>query len=349
MTFELPFLLWGLLLVPLALVAYVLAQRRRQQYAVRFTNLDLLASVVHRSPGWRRHIPSALYLLALTALLISLARPQAIVPVPREKATVMLVMDLSGSMDATDVEPTRMIAARRAAISFLDQLPDGFQVGLVSFSSTAQTLAVPTRDRDTVRRALDQLRSAGGTAMGDGLARALEYRQDAEVLTTPGPSPTGPNVVPGLGTNPTPGMGTPENGEQVPFAVVLLSDGANTAGRITPLQAGQYAQDLEVPVFTIALGTPDGTVTMTSSPGGRQRVVAVPPDEQTLQQIAEMSGGRFFSAPSDEDLRVVYRDLSRHVGFEEEEHEVTALFAGAALVLMVSGGTMALLWFNRFP
>jgi Ca-activated chloride channel homolog len=348
MTFEFPFLLWGLLLVPLAVAAYVLAQRRRSQYAVRFTNLDLLASVVHRSPGWRRHIPAAFYVLALTALLISLARPQAVVPVPREQATVMLVMDVSGSMDATDVEPTRMIAAQQAAGSFLDQLPEGFQVGLVSFSSTAQTLTVPTRDRNTVRHAIDQLRSGGGTAMGDGLARALEYRETADTSPTPVPSPTGPAFPPRQGTSPAPVPGAPESGEQVPFAVVLLSDGANTAGRISPLQAAQYARDLDVPVFTIALGTQDGTLTMTG-PGGRPRVVAVPPDEQTLQQIAEISGGRFFSAPSDDDLRVVYRDLSRHVGFEDEQHEVTALFAGAALALMLAGGTMALLWFNRFP
>jgi Ca-activated chloride channel homolog len=336
MTFEQPMLLWGLLALPLALAAYLLTQRRRARYAVRFTNLDLLASVVQSAPGWRRHLPPALYLGALAALLIALARPQATVPVPRDQATVMLVMDVSGSMEATDVQPSRIVAAKSAARSFLDQLPDGFRVGLVSFSSEARTLAPPTADRSTVRRAIEDLRPGGGTAMGDGLAHALETgaaATQAASAPTPVPSPAS--------------SGQPPTAEQPPLAVVLLSDGANTLGRTEPAQAAQRAQQMGVPVFTIALGTPGGTLDLVQ--GGRRTSMRVPPDERTLQQIAETSGGRFFRAPTEEDLRTVYQSLGSRIGFVEERQEVTVLFAAGALALMLAGSSLALAWFNRFP
>jgi hypothetical protein len=168
-----PGFLWALVLVPLALAAYLLAQRRRARYAVRFTNLDLLANVVTRSPGWRRHLPPAFYLLALTGLLVSLARPQAVTLVPKEQATVMLVMDVSGSMNATDVQPTRMVAAQQSATTFVEELPKKLRVGVVSFASTAQTLTRPTIDRVAVYEAIATLHAEGATAMGDGIERAL--------------------------------------------------------------------------------------------------------------------------------------------------------------------------------
>ena len=167
MTAQWPGLLWALLLVPVALAAYLFAQRRRSGYAVRFTNLDLLANVVTRSPGWRRHLPPALYLLALTGLLTSLARPQAVTLVPKEQATVMLVMDVSGSMNATDVQPTRMVAAQQAATTFVEELPEKLRVGVVSFASTAQTLTRPTIDRVAVYEAIATLHAEGATAMGE--------------------------------------------------------------------------------------------------------------------------------------------------------------------------------------
>ena len=172
-----PGFLWGLGLVPLAVIAYLLAQRRRARHAVRFANPDLLPNLVGCRPGWRRHLPALLYLLALAALILALARPQATVLVPKEQAAVMLVMDVSGSMNATDVTPTRLVAAQRAAGSFLEQLPAKFQVGLVTFASTAQTLVRPTTDRVAVQDALASLQAEGPTAMGDGIQRALEVKR----------------------------------------------------------------------------------------------------------------------------------------------------------------------------
>jgi Ca-activated chloride channel family protein len=349
MTFEWPILLWGLLLVPLALAAYLLAQRRRARYAVRFTNLDLLANVAQRTPGWRRHLPMALYLTAFAALLVSLARPQALVRVPREQATVMLVMDVSGSMEATDVQPNRLSAAKSAAQSFLDQVPSAFQVGLVSFASEARTIAPPTTDRVAVRRAIDSLRSAGGTAMGDGLEHALATGQAVESAANPSPVPTArarPSASPAAA--PAAPVAAAPAEEAAPLAVVLLSDGANTTGRVDPTTAAQHARALGVPVFTISLGTDQGTVRVAGS-RGESRALRVPPDERTLQQIADATGGRFFEAPTASDLQAIYQDLGSRLGWVEEHQEVTVLFAGAALAMLALGSTLALHWFNRFP
>lgn len=343
MTFLSPEMLWGLLFIPAALALYVVAQRRRMRYAVRFTNLDLLANVVHRSPGWRRHLPTLFYLGALTTLVVGLARPEATVLVPREQATVMLVIDVSGSMNATDVAPTRLLAAKRAAQSFLDQLPGAFRVGVVSFAASAQTQSEPTRDRTAVRRVLQLLDANGGTAMGDGLERALDVRRGARSSQTPSPSPT-----PSDGATPS-ATPVPPADHPLPLAVVLLSDGANTAGATEPLEAAENARELGVPVFTIALGTAEGTITVPGGTRGTLRTMPVPPDPETLRQIAEITGGGFFEAPTESDLRAVYNDLGSRIGFVEELQEITVLFAGLGLVLIVLGGGLAVLWFNRLP
>jgi Ca-activated chloride channel family protein len=360
MTFEWPTALWGLLLIPAAIAAYLLAQRRRVRYAVRFTNLDLLANLVHRAPGWRRHVPAALYLTALGALVLSLARPQAVVLVPKEQATVVLVMDASGSMNATDVDPSRLVAAKRAAQSFVDQLPASFRVGVVSFAASAQTLIEPTDDRAAIRRALELVGANGGTAMGDGIERALDVRRALEGPPTPSATPNGIAPTPGRGTpapaTPNPGgspspatpSAAPES-EEFPVAVVLLSDGASTAGATAPLDAAQHARELSVPVYTIAFGTAEGTVTVPSGPRGMLQTLRVPPDPETLRQIAEITGGTFFEAPTASDLRAVYSDLGSRIGFVEELQEVTFLFAGLGLVLMALGGGLSVLWFNRLP
>jgi Ca-activated chloride channel family protein len=335
-TFDVPLLLWGLLLVPAAVTAYVLAQRRRARYAVRFTNLDVLAGVAPRTPGWRRHVPPALYTLALAALLASLARPQALVPVPKEQATVVMVMDTSGSMAATDVRPSRTAAAQQAAGAFLGQLPAPFRVAVVSFASTARTLAPPTTDRATVRQALSVLRADGGTAMGDGITRALELIQSAQAggaAPTPAPTATAPQPAPAA---------TPDAGG-APAAILLLSDGANTAGAVQPLAAAERARQLGVPVYAIALGTPEGTL----QTGGRPQ--PVPPDPETLTRIAALTGGQFFAAPTAADLQAVYRDIGSRIGFEYELQEITVAFAAAGAALLALGTGAALRWSSRFP
>jgi Ca-activated chloride channel homolog len=334
---EWPGLLWTLLLVPVALAAYLFAQRRRSRYVVRFTNLDLLANVVSASPGWRRHVPPALYLLALAALLGSLARPQALTLVPKEQATVILVMDVSGSMNATDVEPTRLVSSQRAASAFVGKLPEKFRVGIVSFASTAQTLTRPTTDRVAAYEAIDSLHAEGATAMGDGIERALDVKR------TPTPPSTGSAARPAPGA-----QGQQGAADQVPLVVLLLSDGANTQGRTQPMEAATDAKALGVPVFTIALGTDRGMVDVPDETGNLRRI-PVPPDRLTLQRIAETTGARFFDAPSDDDLKDIYRELGSKIGFVREEQEITVVFAATGLLFLVAGAAMSLVWFSRFP
>jgi Ca-activated chloride channel family protein len=334
---EWPGLLWTLLLVPVALAAYLLAQRRRSRYTVRFTNLDLLANVVSAKPGWRRHLPPALYLLALAALLVSLARPQALTLVPKEQATVILVMDVSGSMNATDVAPTRLVSSQRAAAAFIKELPEKFRVGIVSFASTAQTLTRPTADRVAVYEAIDSLHAEGATAMGDGIERALDVKRP----------PTPPSS--GSAARPSPSPPAPHGGaDEAPLVVLLLSDGANTQGRTQPMQAAADAKALGVPVFTIALGTDRGMVDVPDETGNLRRI-PVPPDTLTLQRIAETTGARFFAAPSNSDLKEVYRELGSKIGFVREQQEITVVFAATGLLFLVAGATMSLVWFSRFP
>ena len=335
MSAEWPGLLWTLVLVPVALAAYLLAQRRRSRYTVRFTNLDLLANVVSTKPGWRRHVPPAFYLLALAALLVSLARPQALALVPKEQATIVLVMDVSGSMNATDVRPTRLVSSQRAATTFIEQLPEKFRVGIVSFASTAQTLTRPTTDRAATYEAIASLHAEGATAMGDGIERALDVKR------TPGSSSGG-----AAPSSPDP----PEqsSGREPPLVVLLLSDGANTQGRTQPMEAATDAKELGVPVFTIALGTDQGMVDVPDETGTMRRI-PVPPDELTLQRIAETTGARFFAAPTSRELKDVYRELGSKIGFVKEKQEVTVLFSATALLFLVAGATMSLGWFSRFP
>jgi Ca-activated chloride channel family protein len=332
MSFAWPVFLWGLLLVPAAGVLYLLAQRRRKRHAVRFTNLELLANLVPNAPGWRRHLPPVLLLMALSALLLGLARPQAMVLVPREEANVVLVMDVSGSMEATDVSPDRLAAAQEAAGAFLDRLPDDLRVGLVTFSEQEQVLSLPTADHVAVRDALDSLEAGGGTAVGDGLLRATEISQLGVGGGDAGR--TGGGDVRG-------GEGTQEG---VPAAVVLLSDGSSTEGEIEPEEAAERARAIGVPVFTVALGTEEGTV---EGPGGQE--VPVPPDEETLRRIAQETGGEFFASASEGDLVKVYRDLGSSLGFVEEEREVTAAFAGAGAAMILASGVLSTLWFGRLP
>jgi Ca-activated chloride channel family protein len=342
MSLEWPGFLWALALVPVAVIAYLLGQRRRTRYAVRFTNLDLLANVVSRSPGWRRHLPPALYVLALTGLLLSLARPQAVTLVPKEQATVMLVMDTSGSMNATDVAPSRIIAAEQAAITFLNELPAKFRVGVVAFSGTAQILARPTTDRATVQDALASLHAEGPTAMGDAIERALEARLPPSTSTVPTTTVAGAHQ----GAPPTT---APNLAKQPPTVMLLLSDGSNTQGRVQPLEAARHARQLNVPVFTISLGTDTGMVDVPDESTGQLRRIPVPPDKFTLRRVADATGGRFFAAPTSKDLKGIYHELGSKIGFVKEKQEVTVVFAAAALLLLVAGAGLSLIWFSRFP
>jgi Ca-activated chloride channel family protein len=322
MSFAWPVALAGLAVIPLALVAYVFVQRRRSRYAMRFTNLDLLANVVDASPRWRRHVPPAVFLAALAALVVAVARPQMAMDVPEERATVVLAMDVSTSMEATDVQPSRLVAAQKAAATFLDKVPDELRVGLVTFSGTAQVVVAPTNEHQQVRDALGVLQPDGGTAIGDAIqiSSGLGSRTDLAAAGT----------------------------EKDPVVVLLLSDGEPSPETLDPIQAAQEANDRGVKVFTVALGTDEGTVTLTDEFGNEQ-VIPVPPDRETLSQVAETTGAQFFDAPTEQALEQVYASLGSKIGTTTEERDVSYLFAaGGAALLLVAGG-LSLVWFSRLP
>ena len=325
MSFAWPMALLGLILVALAAIAYTIAQRRRRKYVVRFTNLALLENVVADSPRWRRHIPAALALLALSALVVGIARPQVSVPVAREEATVILAMDSSGSMTATDVAPDRMAAAREAASSFVEGLPKGFRVGVVSFSDQADIVVPPTADREEALRGLGTLQADNGTALGDAIARSVD-----------------------LGVSSLDEQLAAAKADDTPVVVLVLSDGANTTGDYEPLEAAQKAADAKVPVYTVALGTDQGTVQGPDGYGGT-RTIRVPPDPETLSQVAELTGGTFFEAADLDSLKSVYDEIGSQVGVDEEQRELTVVFTAAGAALLLLGAALSTLWFGRIP
>jgi Ca-activated chloride channel family protein len=328
-SFEWPLALWGLALVPLLFAVYLLLQRRRRRYAVRFTNLDLLANVVTETPRFRRHLPPLLTLLALASLVVAVARPHADLKTPKERATVMLVTDVSGSMQATDVKPDRISAAREAARTFSEQIPKKFRLGLVSFNQQSQVLVPPSTDRTLVTNALNGLQAAGGTAVGDAIETSLTSLRD---LTQKAQNGNG---------------SANDRKRRTPAVIVLLSDGKNTGGT-DPVQVARQAKQRGVSINTVALGTPDGTVQMLDE-NGFPNVIPVPPDPESLKKIAGSTGGRFFDAPDADELKSIYERLGSRIGYDTERKEITVAFAGAGLGLMMIGGMMSLLWFGRLP
>jgi Ca-activated chloride channel homolog len=314
-SFREPVLLLALALLPLSVAAYVLAQRRRRRFAIRYPAVDVLAGVVGRS--WGRHIPAALALLALTALLIAMGRPERTVAAPQRQGTVMMVTDTSGSMDATDVSPSRLKAAQAAARALGKKLPEQFRLGLVSFNNVAEQLVAPTTDRSQVNAAIDGLKVHGSTAMGDGLELGLRSAR-TRIKDIEGRS------------------------RRLPAVMVLLSDGKSERGA-EPVDVADRAKKLKVPIYTIALGTQSGTLNR----GGK--AVPVPPDNVTLRDVAETTGGRFFAAPSAARLESIYENLGTRFSTRKEKQEVTAAFAGAALVLLLAGGILSLLRTGRLP
>ena len=337
MSFGWPLAFVAIVAFPLVVALYLRAQRRATRYTIKFSNFQVLEGVVGSVPPWRRRIPAVLYGLAAATLLMGLARPETTVLVPREEATVILAIDTSGSMKAADVDPTRLAAAQESAGSFVERLPVKFKVALVTFSDNAQVLAQPSTDRPSVHSALDSLTADGATAMGDAIVDALKLVRppDSDRSAVPGdPSPT-----------PSP---SPNPDSERPSAVLLLSDGFNTAGSTEPMEAAEQASALSIPVFTIALGTPDGVVELEDQ-FGNPRLVRVPPDYETLESIAETTGAEYFEAPSESDLDRVYAELGSRIGFVEEDEEITYAFAAAAALLAIAAGALALLWNGRLP
>jgi Ca-activated chloride channel homolog len=306
--------LWLLLAVVALLVGYVAVQRQRRQYAVRFTNLDLLASVAPKRPGWRRHVAATALLLTVAALVVAFARPTWPVKVPRERATIVLAIDVSSSMAARDIDPTRFRAAQSAARTFVEGAPDRFRIGLVAFAGSARLAVSPTRDHERVVRAIGNLRLAERTAIGEAIYTSLDALADVPVRGTSKPA----------------------------ARVVLLSDGDTNTGRPN-LQAAEAAARRRVPVSTIAFGTDSGVVTI------QGETVPVIVNREALRQIAETTGGHSFDAQSAAQLDTVYSDLGTAISQRTEQTEVTIWFVAFALLLALAASAAALAWTARLP
>jgi Ca-activated chloride channel homolog len=320
LTFASPLLLLGLLLLPLLVVAYRRLQKRPTKYAVRYTNLDVLAGVAESTRSWRRHAGLALFLLALAALLVGFARPSVNRLADREEATIVLVIDVSGSMQAEDVDPTRLEAAQKVVREFLKGLPKRFQVGVVAFSETAEVAAPATEDRQLAIDAIDYLYPQRGTAIGDGIARGVEVARAADAG---------------------------QRATERPAAILLLSDGSQTEGMLLPLEGAARAKSFGIPVYTIALGTPEGVVEFNRY--GGTRIIPVPPDPATLRQIAATTGGRFYEAESVGDLREAYDKLGSLVSKVKRKQEVTYGFVAGGLVLLLAAAAIGVVTFPRLP
>lgn len=314
MSFINPAVLWLLLLVPVLGGLYLLMQQRRRSYAVRFTNLELLETVAPRRPGWRRHASPVLFLLTLVLLIGAAARPVATVRVPREQASIMLVMDVSGSMAATDLEPNRIVAAKAAAQEFLDSLPGRMRVGLVAFSDYARLIAPLTTDKQVVDEAIAGLRVRGGTAMGDGMAVALDQIELER-----------------------------QGGQRVPATILVLSDGETNRG-VPPDQVAQAAVAAQVPVYLIGIGTEEGTVQRSGD-----QLVQVRLNRAELESVARATGGRYFQSTTSDSLEEIYRSVGTSLGFREERRELTPQVAALAAVFLVATAVLSLLWFQRLP
>jgi Ca-activated chloride channel family protein len=308
---------WLLLIVAvLALTgAYVVVQLRRKIYAVRFTNVALLKSVAPKAPGWRRHLGATAFLLCLLVLSLAMAKPSTDVREPLERATVVLALDVSLSMQATDVDPDRIEAAKAAAKQFVSELPDSYNLSLVSFAKSATVVVSPTKDHEQVDNAIDGLELQESTAIGEAIFACLQAIQS----------------VPADGASGAP-----------PARIVLLSDGYTTIGRPND-DAAKAASSAKVPVSTIAFGTQEGVVDLN---GTR---TPVPVDRDALQKIAQQTEGQFYSAVTAEQLKDVYRDLGSSIGYRSTPHEITQWFVGAALLFGFAGAVMSLLWTSRLP
>jgi len=319
-TFEWPVALVGLVAVPALVALYVLRERRRSEFVARFMTPALLPNLVDSAPSWRRHLPLAVVLVALTAMVVGVARPHATVSVPREEATVILALDTSLSMRAKDVRPTRLAAARKAARAFLDRIPKKFRVGVVGFSGRASIALPPTDDRLLARQALNSLRPGEGTALGDAVSLGVQLgrRQRAKDGTVP------------------------------PTAILVISDGANMSGRTTPDAAAQQARSLHIPVYAVVVGTDNGVVSV-SLTGGYRAQIRVPPSPETLRRLTRATGGQFFTAGSDNRLRQVYEKLGSRLGHRRQSREITDFFAGGSAALLLVGGAMSAFWFRRVP
>ena len=316
MSFNAPGRLWLFVAVVALIGAYLFLQRRRRHYPVRFTNVAVLASVAPRRPGWRRHLPATAMILALSVMVLGFAQPTRRMNVRRDAATVVLALDVSDSMRATDVKPNRITVAQNAAKEFVQKLPSQFKLGLITFAANANVLVPPTTDRAATLRDLNALKLAPQTAIGEAIFAALESIASTQTPTT--------------------------NGKPPAARIVVMSDGNTTVGRSTEAAAAAAAQ-AHIPVSTIAYGTDAGTVV------AEGRVIRVPVDRRALRAAAETTGGKYFEAATGSQLKHVYDDIGTQVSLVSERRELTPWFAGLALAFAATAAALALVWAPRLP
>jgi Ca-activated chloride channel homolog len=345
-TFQQPLFLLSLLVIPLLIGVYLLVQRRKARYAVTFTNLEVLASVAQKRRSWRRYVAPVVFLLALAALCVAVARPEESTLVAAQEATVILVVDVSGSMHATDVKPSRLGAAQKAVRTFLDHAPKNLRVALIAFSGDANIAAPPTTDHNLVRQAdqtLGDFTGNGGTAIGDALALAVEVAQSAV-----GPTDSSGNQT--IAYYPT---AFHPKGSQSPVSIVFLSDGKQTRGALQPLEGAAQAKAAGIPVYTVALGTPGGTLQLGNGygpyGGGFGGSIPVPPDPATLHAIATLTGGKFVDAQNAKTLNDAYVHLGSRLGRKPGKNEITNEWVLLAAGLLLGAGLLSAFWAPRLP
>jgi Ca-activated chloride channel family protein len=337
MSFIWPLMLFSLVAVPPLVLLYWRLQRRRKQIAANYGTLGIVQEAGKRPLGARRHIPAVLFLLGLTILLVAMARPQAVVSVPRLQGTVILAFDVSGSMAATDLQPSRMEAAKAAARDFVLRQPSTIEIGVVAFSESGFTVQLPTFEQAEVLAAIDRLGPERGTSLARGIDASLytifvESRIDPEADRYS-------NLTPTATATPTP---MPE-GVYAPAVIVLLTDGENTAPP-DPLEAALTAADRGVRVHTVGIGSPEGIVLEVEGFSVLTRL-----DEPTLQMIADVTDGSYYNAMTEEELRSIYTNLDPELVIEPEPMEITSIFAGSSVLMLLVGGALSLVWFSRFP
>ncbi len=332
MDFQWPFMLWLLLLIPALVMIYIGSQRRRQRYVLRYASLSVVKEALGKGPGKRRHIFPALLLAGFIAMIIGLARPQMVTALPVQEGTVMLVMDVSGSMDADDMKPSRIEAAKAAARDFVQRQPEGIKIGLVSFSDDASVVQAPTSSREDILAAIDRLTSQGGTAIGSGILVALQTIFEKSDMPVPSDiQDLNANIVP-----------VPQ-GTYAPAIIVLLTDGENNEGP-DPIIVSRAALVRGVRVYTVGIGSAQGTVLHIQGQLLRTNL-----DETTLKNIAGTTNAKYYNASSATDLRSIYENLDTHFVIKTQRMEVTAGFTGLAVFLSLAGVLISMLWFNRFP
>ena len=335
MSFAWTFMLWSLILIPFLILLYWRMRRRRAQIALRYGSLGLVQQASGRGVGVRRHIPAILFLLGLTVLFVSLARPQMVIGLPKTEGVVILAFDVSGSMAAEDFTPNRLEAAKKLAVEFVERQPSSVKIGVVAFSESGLSVQLPSVDQSTIVDAINRLRPQRGTSLANGIVASLNT-----IANLTGQEP----IVGFEGADvPAPLNGTPEVSPDQSTAIVLLTDGENNMNP-NPVEAALLAAERGVRIHTIAVGSREGVELTVNG-----FTVFTKVDEEMLKQISEITKGTYYIAGSDDELDEVYESIEPRLKVEEEAQEVTSVFAGASILILLLGGLLSLLWFSRVP